>query len=181
MNKNQQKRISKLMSLALRHQPDVIGIELDNEGWVETQDLINGINKKGIDLNINTLRIVIAENDKKRFTFNDDESKIRASQGHSINIDLKLDPVEPPTVLYHGTVSKFMASIKEKGLIKGTRQHVHLSQEKETATNVGSRRGTPIILVVNTYKMHQAGFDFYQSKNGVWLTNEVPSEFIEFN
>ncbi len=167
------------MSLALRHQPSAIGITLDEEGWVLTQDLIDGVNKKGIRLNMEILKTVVSENDKKRFTFNDDESKIRANQGHSVDIDLKLEAVEPPDVLYHGTVSKFMKSIREKGLVKGSRQHVHLSHEKETAIKVGSRRGVPTILVVNAKLMHDAGYQFYRSDNGVWLTDEVPARFIE--
>jgi putative RNA 2'-phosphotransferase len=180
MNKEQTKRISKLMSLALRHQPSAIGITLDEEGWVLTQDLIDGINKRNINLNIDMLRTVVEENDKKRFTFNDDESKIRANQGHSVDIDLKLEAVEPPEILYHGTVSKFMKSIREKGLVKGSRQHVHLSKDTETATIVGTRRGVPDILIVNAKLMYDEGYKFYVSKNGVWLSDEVPSKFIEF-
>jgi len=180
MNKQEQKHISKLMSLALRHQPDSIGIQLDEEGWVNTNELISGINNKGIKLNIESLRILVAENDKKRFTFNEDESKIRANQGHSVDVDLKLEAIEPPVVLYHGTVSKYMESIRENGLVKRNRQHVHLSKDKETATKVGSRRGVPIILVINSKLMHEAGYKFYLSKNGVWLTDQVPAEFIDF-
>ena len=168
------------MSLALRHQPDVIGIGLDDEGWVPVLELIKGINKKGIKLDYNGLKIIVAENNKKRFSFNDDGSKIRANQGHSIEVDLKLQSIEPPVVLYHGTVGKFMASINENGLIKGNRQHVHLSKDKETATNVGSRRGIPTILTVNAKMMYDAGYEFYLSKNGVWLTDFVPVEFINF-
>lgn len=168
------------MSLALRHQPDAIGIQLDEEGWVNTNELINGVNNKGINLDIEGLKILVEENDKKRFTFNEDETKIRANQGHSLDIDLKLEPIEPPVVLYHGTVSKYMESIREKGLVKVNRQHVHLSKDKETATIVGTRRGAPIILIINSKLMHDAGHKFYLSKNGVWLTDEVPAEFIDF-
>ena len=180
MNKQEQKHISKLMSLALRHQPDSIGIQLDEEGWVNTNELISGINNKGIKLDIKALRILVAENDKKRFTFNEDESKIRANQGHSIDVDLKLEAIEPPVVLYHGTVSKYMESIRKNGLVKGNRQHVHLSKDKETATIVGTRRGAPIILIINSKLMHDSGHKFCLSKNGVWLTDEVPAEFIDF-
>ena len=122
----------------------------------------------------------MAENDKKRFTFNEDESKIRANQGHSVDVDLKLEAIEPPVVLYHGTVSKYMESIRKNGLVKGNRQHVHLSKDKETATIVGTRRGAPIILIINSKLMHDSGHKFCLSKNGVWLTDEVPAEFIDF-
>lgn len=168
------------MSLALRHQPDAIGIQLDEEGWVNTNELINGVNNKGIRLDIKGLKILVEENDKKRFTFNDNETKIRANQGHSVDIDLKLEPIEPPAVLYHGTVSKYIESIREKGLVKVNRQHVHLSVDKETAMKVGSRRGVPVILIINSKLMHEAGYKFHISKNGVWLTDEVPPEFIDF-
>ena len=121
---------------------------------------------------------IVAENDKKRFSYNDDKTMIRANQGHSISIDLKLTPTEPPKILYHGTVSKFMMSIRDKGLLKMSRQHVHLSDEVSTAKSVGSRRGKALILEVDSAKMYHEGFEFFLSKNGVWLTEYVPFKYI---
>ncbi|MEL7004059.1 MAG: RNA 2'-phosphotransferase, partial [Bacteroidota bacterium] len=121
---------------------------------------------------------LVASNDKKRFAFNDTKDKIRVNQGHSIKVELELEEKEPPYVLYHGTVAKFMRDIKQKGLLKMSRQHVHLSANKDTAQNVGQRRGVPIILKIDTYQMHQDGHKFYYSDNGVWLTDHVPAKYI---
>ncbi len=181
MNEREIKSISKFLSLLLRHQPDLIGLKLDENGWADVAELIEKSKRKGKHFSIEILEEVVATNDKKRFSFNEDQTKIRANQGHSLKtIDLKLEAIQPPEYLYHGTVSKFMQSIKEKGLQKMSRQHVHLSQDLETATKVGSRRGVPTILTVRSGAMHVAGFEFYQSKNGVWLTDHIPAKFIEF-
>ncbi|WP_299677958.1 RNA 2'-phosphotransferase [uncultured Tenacibaculum sp.] len=181
MNEREIKSISKFLSLLLRHQPDLIGLKLDKNGWADVAELIEKSKRKGKHFSIEKLEEVVATNDKKRFSFNEDQTKIRANQGHSLKtIDLKLEAIQPPEYLYHGTVPKFMQSIREKGLQKMSRQHVHLSQDLETATKVGSRRGVPTILTVRSGAMHVAGFEFYQSKNGVWLTDHVPANFIEF-
>ena len=135
--------------------------------------------KSKLNFSLEDLEEVVETNDKKRFTFNDDLTKIRASQGHSIKVDLELKEIKPPEFLYHGTVSKFMVLIKEQGLKKMSRNHVHLSENRETAMKVGSRRGQAIILSVRSGEMYRKGVKFYQSKNEVWLTNEVPNEFIE--
>lgn len=174
------KNISKFLSYVLRHNPDKLGITLDANGWTSVKTLLEKINVDNYSLSMETLEEVVATNNKKRFAFNEDKTMIRANQGHSVNIDLALQSKEPPNYLYHGTVEKFMESIREKGLIKGSRQHVHLSADKETAINVGSRRGKPIILTIRSGEMHAKGYTFYQSENGVWLTEAVPSEFIEF-
>ena len=174
------KRISKLMSLILRHQPQVIGAELENNGWLSVDTLIDGIRKKGIRVDNEILDEVVETNNKKRFAYNEDKSKIRANQGHSLKVDVELKTATPPETLYHGTVFRFLDAIREKGLIPMSRQHVHLSKDISTAQNVGSRRGTPIILKVNALEMHQKGYTFYLSENGVWLTDKVPSEFIIF-
>lgn len=174
------KKISKLLSLVLRHQPEVLGIVLDSQGWTNTQSLISAINQHGISIDMELLETVVAENDKQRFAFNDDKSAIRANQGHSLQIDLNLNPTEPPQYLYHGTVEKFIAKIKADGLLKMSRLHVHLSSDVLTASKVGSRRGKPIILKVLTEKMHQKGHQFYLSENNVWLTDHVPPHFINF-
>lgn len=172
------KEVSKKLSLVLRHYPDFIGIELDTEGWALVADLIEGFRVKGINIDGDLLDKIVSENDKKRFTYNSDKTKIRANQGHSVSIDLKLLPKEPPFVLYHGTVDKFMKSIREKGLLKMSRQHVHLSSDLSTAQLVGSRRGAPLILKVNAKKMFLDGFEFFISENGVWLTDHVPFQYI---
>lgn len=178
-NQNQHRRISKLMSLVLRHNPGKIGIELDENGWANTTDLLDGINKKGIRLDMELLETVVETNDKKRFSFNEDQSKIRANQGHSIKIDMQFEAIEPPAFLYHGTVGRFMKTIQTEGLKKMNRQHVHLSKDLETAQRVGSRRGVPVILTVRSGEMHQDGFEFYQSDNGVWLTDRVPAKYLD--
>lgn len=173
------KTISKFLSLVLRHQPEKIDLELDINGWANVSDLLE---KLPFNISFDVLKDIVVTNDKQRFSFNQDNSLIRANQGHSLQgVDLKLDSITPPKILYHGTVDKFILSIKEEGLNKKSRQHVHLSADITTASNVGSRRGRPIILGIEALKMHQKGIEFYKSKNGVWLTDKVPSEYIIFN
>jgi putative RNA 2'-phosphotransferase len=178
---NNNKNISKFLSLVLRHKPESIGITLDENGWVSVTELLEKINAKGTALDKATLQMVVDTNDKKRFTFNEDGTKIRANQGHSITVDLALQTQEPPTVLYHGTVAKHIDAIKKEGLLKMSRQHVHLSKDVETATIVGNRRGKAIILTIDTKAMIEEGYPFYLSENNVWLTDHVPSRFIELS
>lgn len=180
MNEKRSRKISKFLSFILRHKPDELGITLDEHGWTSVAVLLEKINRNHDSLSLDELEYVVATNAKKRFAFNEDKTKIRANQGHSVNIDLALQPKEPPTLLYHGTVEKFMEAIKATGLQKRSRQHVHLSADKETATNVGSRRGKPIILTIKSGEMYAKNYTFYQSENGVWLTDEVPVVFIDF-
>ncbi len=172
------KSIGKLMSYALRHNPESLNIELDENGWTATDLLIERIKKRYPEMDHTLLDTIVQTNDKKRYAFNADKSKIRANQGHSIQVNLELQAQTPPDILFHGTVEKFLPGIKEKGLIKMSRQHVHLSADKTTATTVGSRRGKPVILEINARQMHEATYAFYCSENGVWLTKEVPSRFI---
>jgi len=174
----QLKHISKFMSLVLRHKPEEIGLQLDENGWVNVEELIEKINAKGIKVNKETIDEVVATNDKKRFAFNDDKTMIRASQGHSIEVELDLPATVPPDILYHGTATHFLESILKDGLQKQNRQHVHLSATMETAKSVGSRHGKPVILIINAKSMQHAGFKFYLSVNGVWLTNVVPIQYI---
>lgn len=166
------------MSLVLRHQPDVLNIQLDEQGWTSVPILLEKLKSRFPQITIEKLEEVVRTNDKQRFAFNDDHSLIRANQGHSVNIDLGLETATPPAVLYHGTATRFLDSIFEKGLIKGSRQHVHLSDNLETASKVGVRHGKLAILKVDCTKMLEAGFSFYRSKNGVWLTEHVPAGFI---
>ena len=178
--KTNHKHISKFLSLILRHNPGKIGLQLDENGWTNVDELLRKAQRHQPKLDVQLLKEIVETNDKKRFAFNDDETRIRANQGHSIEIDLKYKPIRPPEFLYHGTVAKFMEPIKEKGLLKMNRHHVHLSEERETATKVGSRRGKPIILTVRSGEMYTNGIDFFQSDNGVWLTDVVLLEYIEF-
>jgi len=169
---------SKFLSYVLRHRPDSIGIALDENGWVDVEVLLAAAERHGKRLSRQVLERAVAENDKKRFAFSEDGRRIRASQGHSVSVDLALEPIEPPELLYHGTVERFLESIREKGLVRGSRHHVHLSPDEATARKVGSRRGKPVILVVEAGRMHQAGYQFFRSANGVWLTESVPAEFL---
>jgi putative RNA 2'-phosphotransferase len=181
MEERQKKRISKFISLVLRHRPELIGIDLDHQGWAKTQELIEKSKSKDVQFTIEDLNEIVITNDKKHFSFNEDGTKIRANQGHSLKyVDLEMKPIEPPAILYHGTVVKFIDSIKKQGLIKRSRQHVHLSLDIETANKVGSRRGVPVILEIEAQKMYAKGFKFYCSANGVWLTDHIPAEFIIF-
>ncbi|OWP87928.1 RNA 2'-phosphotransferase [Flavobacterium covae] len=179
MNEKEIKNISKFLSLILRHSPETINLKLDENGWADVEELITKSNKNRKLLDFETLQYVVETNDKKRFSFNDDLTKIRANQGHSISVDLELQPQTPPDELYHGTVAKFMDAILKDGLQKMSRQHVHLSKDKETAIKVGNRRGGAIILKINTHQMTKDGYLFYCSENGVWLTDEVPPKYIQ--
>lgn len=178
MTNKEKNKISKFLSLVLRHDPEKIGLSLDDEGWTSANELIEKMNNAGVTLDFEDLKEVVDTNDKKRFIFSDDFSKIRANQGHSINVDLKLDPVTPPAILYHGTVEKNIASILEKGILKQDRNYVHLSADIETATNVGKRYGKPVIVEVLALEMHKNGYLFYLSNNNVWLTDFVDNNFI---
>lgn len=182
MNEKTAKSVSKFLSLVLRHSPETIGLKLDENGWADVEELIIKCNKKGSQskMTAELLDYVVENNDKKRFAFNDDKTKIRASQGHSISVELNLAETEPSEYLYHGTVLKFLDNIKKEGLQKMSRQHVHLSKDKETAFKVGSRRGIPQILKIKSGEMFKDGFTFYLSENNVWLTDEVPVKYIEF-
>jgi putative RNA 2'-phosphotransferase len=173
-------RLSKFLSLVLRHQPQKIGLTLDTNGWAQVDELLAQVNRHGVALTPAVLEQVVRLNDKQRFAFSDDGLRIRASQGHSISVDLALEPVEPPAVLYHGTADRFIPSIREKGLLAGRRDHVHLSADEVTAVKVGRRHGRPVVLQVQAAEMHAAGHLFYLSANGVWLVGHVPAGFLLF-
>lgn len=175
------KGLSKFISKILRHEPKIINIKLDDYGYADVNELINGINENSISgkrIDFETLKYIVENDNKQRYSFNCDCSKIRANQGHSIPVDLKLKAVEPPDKLYHGTGEKFLDSIFEKGILSQKRQYVHLSKDCETAKVVGSRHGKPKILEINTKKMYEDGYKFYLSENKVWLTRKVPTEYI---
>lgn len=170
---------SKFLSLVLRHQPDVIGLSLDAEGWADIDALMR-LAQGHKPLTLALIEAVVENNNKQRFAISEDGQRIRARQGHSIDVDLGFVPVTPPARLYHGTATRFVASIRREGLVKRSRRHVHLSADADTATNVGARHGTPAILIVHAAEMVAAGHAFYRSENGVWLTDAVPADFIDF-
>lgn len=176
-------RISKFISMILRHRPEVIGITLDEHGWANVNELIKGINETGEEVEFSkaTLEKIVKTDKKQRYSFSQDKTLIRANQGHSIPVDVELEKKELPKVLYHGTGSRFVKSIQEQGLLPMERLYVHLSTDVETATNVGKRHGTPVIFKVNAEQMQKDGYDFFQSVNGVWLTKEVPTKYLELN
>jgi len=171
-------KTSKFLSLVLRHEPGSIGLTLDGCGWANIDQLLEAAKKHQRPISRAQLEEIVKSNDKARFAIDHENNRVRARQGHSINVDLGLAPVGPPDLLYHGTVERFLASIRKDGLHPGKRQHVHLSPTAEVARTVGARRGDPIILTVNAGDMARAGFSFYMSENGVWLTDRVPSAFI---
>jgi putative RNA 2'-phosphotransferase len=177
-SKDKLTKTSKFLSFILRHQPDSIGLTLDDSGWADVDELLECARRHGTNIDRSLLDEVVATNEKQRFAFNGERTKIRASQGHSIAIDLALENIEPPEILYHGTATRFLKLIESQGLTRQSRQHVHLCAETETARNVGTRHGMPAILQIAAGKMHAAGFEFYLSDNGVWLVDRVPPQFI---
>lgn len=177
MDKNAVK-LSKFLSLVLRHQPETIGLVLDPQGWTPVADLISKAHASGMSFSHDDLLQVVAANDKQRFTLSDDGLLIRAAQGHSVPVSLGLTPQVPPTTLFHGTATRFLASILAGGLQPQSRRQVHLSADVDTARAVGQRHGQPVILLVAAGAMHQQGFAFYQADNGVWLTDQVPPAFL---
>jgi len=180
MDEKQKKIISKFLSLILRHRPETIGLKLDNNGWADIEELLSKSEKNNRLFSKEDLEEVVTTNDKQRFIFNESKTKVRANQGHSIEVELDLQSQVPPELLYHGTVEKFVTSIRTEGLQKMSRQHVHLSKDIETAEKVGSRRGEAIILCVSSGVMYKDGYIFYLSENGVWLTDNVPSVYVNF-
>lgn len=179
IDKKQHTKLSRFLSLVLRHKPEEIGLNLDTNGWADVKELITKMNAYGKAIDFETLELIIDTNDKKRFSLSEDKTRIRANQGHSIKIDLGYEAKIPPAVLYHGTGSKFVDSIYKSGIKKKNRHHVHLSPDIATARTVGQRHGQPVIFEVATGLMHKEGFVFYESENGVWLTEEVPVRFLK--
>lgn len=171
-------KTSRYLSLILRHKPEVINITLDNYGWANVEELINGVNKTQ-PLTMEILEEIVANDNKQRYSFNEDKTKIRANQGHSIPVDVKLKEKEPPMFLYHGTGEKYVNSIDKQGLIPKTRLYVHLSTDIETAKSVGSRHGKPVVYYVDSRQMFLDNIKFYLSVNGVWLVDKVPTKYLK--
>lgn len=171
-------RVSKYISLILRHKPEVAGISLDEHGWANTDELIAGVKNKFPKFSKTHLYMIVETDEKKRYSFNENYSKIRANQGHSVNVDVELAEVEPPDKLFHGTATKYEESIDKNGLIPKSRLYVHLSSDRETAIKVGIRHGKPVYYTVLAKCMFMDGYEFYRSENGVWLTKEVPAKYL---
>lgn len=178
MNDKNLVKTSKYLSRHLRHDPERIGLVLDPAGWCAVSDLLDACARNGMPITLAELDAVVAENDKQRFAFSEDGTRIRASQGHSIDVELGLPPITPPPVLYHGTGAGSVKPILASGLRKMNRHHVHLSADVETATRVGARHGKPVVLEVDADAMHRAGHAFYRSENGVYLADEIPPRFL---
>lgn len=172
-------KLSKFLSYVLRHDPAAIGLQLDAHGWASVSELIEAAARKGYRLTPDVVAEVVAQNDKRRFSLSPDGQRIRANYGHSLPVDLGLEPTVPPERLYHGTARRTLGSIMRKGLQPGRRQFVHLSSDIDTAREVGRRHGRPVVLVVEAGRMHDAGFLFYLSESGIWLTRAVPPEYLK--
>jgi RNA:NAD 2''-phosphotransferase len=172
-------KTSKFIALILRHKPETIGITLDEHGWADVKELINGINATGKHhLDMALLEEIVRTDEKQRYSFNEEHTLIRANQGHSIHVDVELKESIPPAVLYHGTGEKYVSSIDEQGLIPKSRLYVHMSADKETAKTVGSRHGKPVIYEIDCKAMEHDGYKFYLSENHVWLTKAVPAKYL---
>ena len=170
-------RTSKYLSLILRHKPEAAGITLDEHGWADVEELIESI-RKSRPFDREMLEEIVRTDEKRRYSFNEDGTLIRANQGHSIPVDVELPVVEPPEYLYHGTGEKSVTSIDAQGLLPRTRLYVHLSGDAETARKVGSRHGKPVVYKVLSGEMARAGVTFYRSVNGVWLVKAVPPQYL---
>lgn len=180
MNKQQREETSKFLSYILRHEPQAIGIQLDSEGWADLDELIQRAASHGRMLERQDILEIVATSDKKRFALSPDDSHIRANQGHSTStVAIEHEQKAPPALLYHGTASRFLDSIRAQGLVPGARHHVHLSAERQTAVEVGRRYGSPVVLEIDAGEMHRQGFGFFQADNGVWLTERVPVVFLK--
>jgi putative RNA 2'-phosphotransferase len=181
MNEKDTIQTSKFLSLILRHAPERVGLTLGEAGWVGVDELLTAVNRHGKALTFEQLQHIVATSDKKRFAFSDDGFRIRANQGHSVEVDLQYAPQVPPEILYHGTATRFVDSIRQNGLMRMERHDVHLSAETKVTMQVGGRHGKPVLLTIRAGEMHRAGHVFRRSTNGVWLVKRVPKEFIEFN
>ena len=173
--------LSKYISLILRHKPEVIGISLDEHGWADVGKLIEGINRSSTYIDMAILETIVSTDEKQRYSFSEDKKHIRANQGHSVDVDVELERVsvnDVPLVLYHGTGKKYVESIEASGLIPKSRLYVHLSSDIETAVKVGKRHGGGALYLIAALEMAGDGYEFYLSKNGVWLTKEVPVKYL---
>ena len=171
-------KLGKFLSLVLRHNPQAAGIILDEHGWADVQELLAGVRRSGRRIDIETLERIVRENNKQRYSFNADHTKIRANQGHSLQVDVELTEAKPPRYLYHGTAARFLSAIRQEGIRKMSRQYVHLSSDFQTAIEVGRRHGSPVVLTIYAEAMAQDGVIFYRSENGVWLCEHVAPKYF---
>lgn len=182
MSKNQDKKdieFGHFLSLVLRHNPSAAKINLDSHGWANVEELLKGANQVGKSIDKKMLERIVQENDKNRYSFNEDHTKIRANQGHSIAVDIELEEKTPPDILYHGTATRFLGSIRKEGITRQSRQYVHLSSDYSTAIKVGSRHGIPVVLFIDAAQMFLDGYHFFLSENNVWLCKKIPSKYIQ--
>lgn len=180
MERDDAVRISKLLSLGLRHEPQALGVVLDAHGWADVDAVLAGLARRGVAISADDLEEIVRTSDKQRFALSPDGARIRANQGHSVAVDLELPARAPPDLLFHGTVARFLEPIRKEGLLRRARTHVHLSADEATAVKVGRRRaGDVVLLRIRAHAMHASGHVFYRSENGVWLVEHVPPEFIE--
>lgn len=175
---NSDVKLGRFLSLVLRHDPSAAGITLDEHGWADVNELLAGVSRTGRKIDMTTLERIVRENNKQRYSFNDDRTKIRANQGHSVQVDVELRETEPPKYLYHGTATRFYPSIRKEGIRKMSRQYVHLSGDFETAMAVGKRHGSPMVVTINAAAMARDGVIFYRSENGVWLCEHVEPKYF---
>lgn len=171
-------KTSRFLSLILRHHPEKIGIELDEHGWANVDELLAGMGTKQRPMSMEILEEIVRTDAKGRYAFNDDRTLIRANQGHSVPVDVELEKAAPSENLYHGTGEKSVASINKQGLLPCGRLYVHLSPDIPTARTVGARHGRPVVYAIDAARMSSDGFDFFRSANGVWLTKRVPPEYL---
>lgn len=172
-------KLGRFLSLVLRHKPEEAGITLDRHGWADVRKLLAGVKRTGRKIDMETLERIVRENNKQRYSFNENHTKIRANQGHSVQVDVELKETEPPQYLYHGTASRFLTSIHREGIRKMSRQYVHLSGDFETAMAVGQRHGNPVVITVDAAAMARDGVTFYRSENGVWLCEHVAPRYFQ--
>lgn len=180
MNEKQTKKISKFLSLILRHKPESVGVQLDANGWTDIDTLLQKMNQSGTQINRNQLDHVVATNNKKRFAVSPCNSKIRANQGHSVDVDLAYRAASPPDQLFHGTPEHVLPLIRRSGLKKMQRHHVHMNAAADPCVHVAARYGKPVVLEINAKQMHGDGYEFFISDNDVWLTDHVPPQYIRF-
>lgn len=175
---NSDVKLGRFLSLVLRHDPGAAGISLDEHGWAEVDQLLAGVNRTGRKIDMPTLERIVRENNKQRYSFNEDHTRIRANQGHSVRVDVELREVEPPKYLYHGTATRFFPAIQREGIRKMSRQYVHLSGDFATAMAVGKRHGIPMVITIDAEAMARDGVTFYRSENGVWLCEHVEPKYF---
>ncbi|MFK7883144.1 MAG: RNA 2'-phosphotransferase [Phycisphaerales bacterium] len=178
MNASETVRVSKRLSYVLRHQPDSVGLVLDDAGWVDVSALLDALSAHGPEVSAEMLRHVVVTNSKQRFEFDANETRIRARQGHSVEVRLGYEPISPPAVLYHGTPDQSLASVLATGLDKRARHHVHLSADQATTIEAARRRGKPVLLAIDAAAMDADGHVFFRAENGVWLTDHVPVRYL---